>query len=77
MINVLLAQFALQVSALENGVVDGWNMLRVLAAGDRVQVWFNPMLPEVGFEGTDPTNRYNSVAELTRTELEGGGCEIL
>ena len=48
----VLARFDL--STLENGVVVGaWNMLRLLVQpGGAVTVWFNPMFPETGFQGT-------------------------
>jgi hypothetical protein len=48
----VLARFDL--SSLENGVVIGaWNMLRLLVQpGGAVKVWFNPMFPETGFQGT-------------------------
>jgi len=44
------------LSSLENGLVDGWSMLRVLArtapgAGLAFDVWWNPAVKETGFVG--------------------------
>jgi hypothetical protein len=46
----LLGEFDLRT--LENGVVDGWSLLRVaLGAGGEISVWLNPHFKETGFVG--------------------------
>jgi hypothetical protein len=46
----LLGSFDL--SSIENGVVDGWSIVRVAMRSDgSIDVWLNPSFPEFGFVG--------------------------
>ena len=80
----LLGSF--DISALENGVVDGWSMLRVLVRGIgaslKIEVYFNPSVKETGFVGnssdagrafTPPPPR---ISVVDPSPLAGGGLAL-